>query len=325
MGPQQRRAGGGRSVKTLPLSEIKIAGRHRKDLGDIDKLARSIRESGLLHPVVVTPDHKLVGGERRIAAFRKLGRTEIPVTVAHSITDAKALLIAERDENECREDPKPSEKATLGMALEELERPSAAARKAHGQTGPGKNAPENFTGALGNTGDIVGAAVGMSRPTYERAKLVVQAASGFTEQGQGKNKEVVPVSEEVRAAAVEAMEEMDRTNNILRAHDKVAPLVGKKPARGGTTRDGSGVRKDTDKPYEPVTDRQHSLANGQKSRLITALSGISGYCRGLEDLDLHMAFAVMTDDERSEWAKQAKAQGRQLRRLANTLTPKANV
>ena len=32
------------------------SGRHRKDLGDIRSLARSIQEIGLLHPVVIRPD-----------------------------------------------------------------------------------------------------------------------------------------------------------------------------------------------------------------------------------------------------------------------------
>ena len=56
----------------------------------------------------------------------------------------------------------------MGQALEELERPKAAARKAHGKTAPGRNAPENFTEASTTTREKVGAAIGMSGISYQR-------------------------------------------------------------------------------------------------------------------------------------------------------------
>jgi len=37
------------------IADIRIGERHRKDMGDIEGLARSIDEIGLLHPVVVRP------------------------------------------------------------------------------------------------------------------------------------------------------------------------------------------------------------------------------------------------------------------------------
>jgi protease I len=44
------------ATKTVPITAIRVGKRHRKDLGDIRSLARSIQEIGLLHPVVVRPD-----------------------------------------------------------------------------------------------------------------------------------------------------------------------------------------------------------------------------------------------------------------------------
>jgi hypothetical protein len=38
----------------LLLQAIQIGERRHKDMGDIESLARSIRDVGLLHPVVVT-------------------------------------------------------------------------------------------------------------------------------------------------------------------------------------------------------------------------------------------------------------------------------
>lgn len=82
-----------------------------------------------------------------------------------------ALLKAERDENVEREDFTVSEKVELGRRLEELERPAAEERKgARTDLQP----HENSSG--GSTRDKVGAAVGMSGVTYQRAKAVVTAA-----------------------------------------------------------------------------------------------------------------------------------------------------
>lgn len=286
------------------IDKIVAVDRHRVALGDIEQLAASIKEVGLLHPIVVTPSGRLVAGFRRLEACRRLGRKRVPVTIATSLTDARALLVAERDENTCRLDMTPSEKVSLGRALEELERPRAEARMK-----AGKAPSEKFTeGTRGNTGDIVGAAVGMSRPTYERAKLVVEACED----------ETLPPG--VREIAQEARDEMDRTGKVLPAHDKVAPLIGKKPARGGVTRDGSGTRSDKDAPYEPVTERQRQLADAQRQRMVKALSGISGFCRALEDVDLRMAVSVMSADERLTWIEQARDAARALKKFAHTLS-----
>jgi ParB family chromosome partitioning protein len=65
----------------LPLQAIQIGERHRKDMGDIERLARSIRDVGLLHPIVVTSKGHLVAGARRLEACRFLGWKKIPVTI----------------------------------------------------------------------------------------------------------------------------------------------------------------------------------------------------------------------------------------------------
>ncbi len=45
-------------IRLLPISQIKIGDRHRKDMGDLRDLAASI-ESGLLQPIGVTPEMEL--------------------------------------------------------------------------------------------------------------------------------------------------------------------------------------------------------------------------------------------------------------------------
>ena len=119
--------------ESVPVASIIIGERTRKDLGDIDALASSIETVGLLHPPVVTPDMHLVAGERRIEAVKILGWTEVPVTIADNLGDARECLSAERAENTCRENLRPSELVAMGERLETLYRPEAAARKAQGQ------------------------------------------------------------------------------------------------------------------------------------------------------------------------------------------------
>lgn len=158
----------------LPISSILLGDRVRKDMGDLQSLADSIKAHGLLHPVVVKKDKTLVAGHRRVEAARLLGWKEIPVTVV----DVADLLSAERDENTVRKDFTPTEAVAIGRLIEEQERPLALARMHAGR--PPKSSV-NFTevnrgGKHPQVTDVVGPAVGMSGPTYARAKAVVVAA-----------------------------------------------------------------------------------------------------------------------------------------------------
>jgi len=150
----------------VKLADIRIGNRHRHDLGDIEALAGSIREIGLLHPVVVNSDGMLIAGRRRIEACSFLGWTEIPATVL----DLDSIIRGEHDENVYRKDFTPSEAVAIAAELEPMEREAAKTR--HGRP---KNS-ENFTGFpdAGNALDRVAEAVGMSRPTLTKAREVVE-------------------------------------------------------------------------------------------------------------------------------------------------------
>jgi 16S rRNA G966 N2-methylase RsmD len=158
------------------IDEIKISNRHRKNLGDIEGLASSIEKIGLLHPIVIQPDNTLVAGERRLAACKLLGWKKIPVRVVN-LDD---IVRGEHDENVFRKDFTPSEAVAIGEALEPLERQAAKERQAqHGNTAPGRksNTLENFSEVKNNRAlDKVASAVGMSRPTYQKAKEIVRFA-----------------------------------------------------------------------------------------------------------------------------------------------------
>jgi DNA modification methylase len=55
------------------ISTVIVDDRIRKDMGDIDELANSIKAVGLIQPVIVTRENKLIAGERRLRAMKKLG------------------------------------------------------------------------------------------------------------------------------------------------------------------------------------------------------------------------------------------------------------
>ncbi len=84
----------------------------------IDELARSIRESGVLQPILVTPegDHfKIIVGERRWLAAQKIGLKKIPAII-RSMTKEKQLE-ASLIENLQREDLNPLEVALAYQKL----------------------------------------------------------------------------------------------------------------------------------------------------------------------------------------------------------------
>src|SRR6267143_1356797 len=109
----------------MDIEQIQIGFRYRKDLGDLRALAESIGEVGLLHPVVVTPEGRLIAGQRRLEACRLLGWTEVPVTIVDLFQAARG----EAHENFVRKDLLPSEIVALKRAIEPLERREARERQ----------------------------------------------------------------------------------------------------------------------------------------------------------------------------------------------------
>ena len=147
----------------IAIRDVIIGDRFRQDLGDIDSLAQSIADVGLLHPIVVTPGNTLIAGRRRLEAYKRLGLVEIEATVV----DLQEIARGEFAENEIRKDFTWSERCAIADALEPVERDAAKERmvSAHASS-------ENFTELTGNTLDKVAHAVGTSRPTLRKAREI---------------------------------------------------------------------------------------------------------------------------------------------------------
>ena len=170
----------------IALDRIVEGERARRDYRNLDQLANSIRELGVLSPVTLTPDLHLVCGGRRVRAARMAGLERIPAVIATNMDDALNRLRAERDENTCREPMTPEELVDLGSAIEAMERPKAAERQAEGQRlGADVTNAQRWGSpvASGPTGPeatkdhptraAVAEALGVSRTSYARMKHVV--------------------------------------------------------------------------------------------------------------------------------------------------------
>src|ERR1700730_1673299 len=104
--------------RLVPIELIRpgaLQPRRRFAEAERDAWARRIRETGVLHPLLVRPlaaeeaDFELVAGERRWRAAQRVGLHEVPVIIRR-ITDTEALEIA-LVENLQREDLSPLEEA----------------------------------------------------------------------------------------------------------------------------------------------------------------------------------------------------------------------
>lgn len=64
-----------------PIERIRVGEQPRENLPDIEQLAASIADVGLLQPLVVTEDGRLVAGHRRLAALKARGAETVPVRI----------------------------------------------------------------------------------------------------------------------------------------------------------------------------------------------------------------------------------------------------
>jgi DNA modification methylase len=189
-------------VSTLPridISLVEIKNRTRKDLGDINSLAFSIKSLRLLQPIVINQKNQLIDGQRRIEACKRLGETHIPF---HRV-DLESIILGEFDANVCRKEFTTSERVAIAKEIEKLVRdssravgrprsstelsttdamnmrPSSDKGNYNDCTISNNNAvnltrfPGRFTGRVL---DNIARSLGVSRNTLEKEKKIVQAA-----------------------------------------------------------------------------------------------------------------------------------------------------
>ena len=110
------------------------ADRQRKDIGELEGLAGSIKRVGLIHPIIVDEDNILISGERRLRACRLLGWEEIDTKQRKDLSDSEKREI-ELEENIRRKALSWQEEVSAKAELDAMQR-------------------EEFGDAYGGQGDI---------------------------------------------------------------------------------------------------------------------------------------------------------------------------
>lgn len=109
------------NLQRIPLSHLISSSQPRPLVtSNVDKLATSIREVGLIQPInvikttvvhgIAEPGFKIVAGHHRVAACRALGWTEIDAIVMDDTGHLQCEMM-EIDENLCRADLTPSQRS----------------------------------------------------------------------------------------------------------------------------------------------------------------------------------------------------------------------
>lgn len=121
----------------IPLDSIDVSEeRYRKDFGDLNALALSINQFGLLQPIVVEPKEGnrflLIAGERRFRAHQILKRTEIEANFREELNELARVQL-ELEENLHRKDFTWQEEVAIKAKIHDLQ------QAVHGETGKGRS------------------------------------------------------------------------------------------------------------------------------------------------------------------------------------------
>ena len=139
-GPDDAAAPAGESLQTLAVDRVrpgKYQPRTKMDAASLADLADSIREQGVMQPILVRPvdggRFEIIAGERRWRAAQQAGLRQIPALVKN-VPDQAALAVA-LIENIQREDLNPIEEAKgLKRLIDEFGLTHDAAAKAVGRS-----------------------------------------------------------------------------------------------------------------------------------------------------------------------------------------------
>ncbi|GAB4086367.1 hypothetical protein GCM10028784_29970 [Myceligenerans cantabricum] len=230
----------------MAVDAIVVGARHRRDLGDIDELAGSIDQLGMLQPITVTPDGVLVCGWRRLEAIRRLGWATVRVWVRQGISDRLHGVLAERDEEALRKPLDDVEAASLYREVKQLLAEDAARRQQatqfQAQNNPSGTAtpPVTEPGSDGDDPDTRGGA-NLAPPSDQRRRSRDQAARLVTGRKSYTRLERVNALQDIakdaarpdriRAMATDALARIKRGESVFSLYDQVkAELAATDPA-----------------------------------------------------------------------------------------------
>lgn len=187
------------------VDAIRVGARARQDLGDLAPLIDSIRTSGLLQPITISPDGVLLCGLRRLAAVKQLGQRIVNVWVRTGVSTRLERLVAEQDENTQRQALLPTEAAALYRELKQILAEDAARRQE----------ATRFGAATGTAESAGPRGAGDSR---RQAAQQVTGGNSYTKLEQVNHVRQIAedssVPEEVRRFAAAALDRMDADGKV---------------------------------------------------------------------------------------------------------------
>lgn len=87
----------------VPIKDIKIKKRVRKDLGNLEDLKDSLRTYGLLNPITLNSKYELIAGERRLQSAIQLGWTSINANIVDNLSEVEQLEMEIEENNQRKE------------------------------------------------------------------------------------------------------------------------------------------------------------------------------------------------------------------------------
>lgn len=141
----------------INLSSILVSDRIRVEMGDIPELAESIKQYGLIQPLVIDQNNRLVAGGRRYYACSLLNMQEVPVFYKETLSETHHRIL-ELEEN-IRRKSMTWQETCLGIA------------EMH-QIKKNESALEGVTWGVRETGAMLGQAFSTIQYAVQMAKLL---------------------------------------------------------------------------------------------------------------------------------------------------------
>lgn len=173
--------------------------RYRKDLGDLQELGKSLKETGQIQPIVINRESELVVGGRRLAACI-LENIKVKA-IYEDVVDPRRMRLWEVEENVRRKDLTPAEYA---LAVEELH---TLMQEEYGESVSGKEGGHT----LDDTAKILGKTRGSVISELDMAAMI----KAFPELKSAKKKS------EIRKAA-KGLEKLNAAMKGLEEWEKAA-------------------------------------------------------------------------------------------------------
>jgi ParB/RepB/Spo0J family partition protein len=199
--------------------------RFRKEIGDLTELIGSIKELGLIQPIIIDSNNYLIVGERRLEAYKKLDIDLIEAVVI----DFDNPIQAQIDENTIRKELLPPEIRAIYQYIHSAERKK-----------PGPK-PDNY--------DTTGAAI---KPIEKAAKL-----TGVSKNTISKINKIYQSShEDLKKEVEEGKKSIDLAYNIIKKCEKDEKSL-LKPVKDSERLELEALPYGSNIVYLPRTERGH--------------------------------------------------------------------